>query len=258
MTSPQTLAEAPLKLSARFTEADLYDAIARRQRRSEDLPLWHYLADAAGGPVLELGAGTGRVLSPLLTAGVDAWGLEWDEVRIAAGRQALVDLGHDGTRLIVGDARSWAAPCPMALVLATFNFLALFNDTDVVALLSAARGNLHRSGMFALEAQVWRSEEAEETRRDRGPISVLVGAEVASYREVVVQRPNGLLRVRRFFTFQDGSTREWAQELQIRSLARLKSLLRNAGFHVLSPVLDENGREPNSQSRLVFIRASPN
>ena len=36
----------------------------------EDLPLWHALAAETGGPVLDVGAGTGRVSLELADAGV--------------------------------------------------------------------------------------------------------------------------------------------------------------------------------------------
>jgi ubiquinone/menaquinone biosynthesis C-methylase UbiE len=35
---------------------------------TEDLPFWLKLAQQQGGPVLELGCGTGRVLIPLIQA----------------------------------------------------------------------------------------------------------------------------------------------------------------------------------------------
>ncbi len=44
----------------------------------EDLPYWLTLADQAGGPVLELGCGTGRVLTQLRTEGIRGFGLDND------------------------------------------------------------------------------------------------------------------------------------------------------------------------------------
>jgi SAM-dependent methyltransferase len=48
----------------------------QHQRNSEDLPFWLQLAREQGGPVLELGCGTGRVLTQLLQAGHRAYGLD--------------------------------------------------------------------------------------------------------------------------------------------------------------------------------------
>jgi len=47
-------------------------------QRSEDIPFWISLAGEYGGPVLELGCGTGRVLTPLVEAGFTVYGLDND------------------------------------------------------------------------------------------------------------------------------------------------------------------------------------
>src|SRR3989304_6386186 len=44
----------------------------------EDLPLWLELASRCGGQILELGCGTGRVLTPLAEAGHRVYGLDRD------------------------------------------------------------------------------------------------------------------------------------------------------------------------------------
>lgn len=242
---------------ALVSEPELYDGVARGQRGVRDLPVWLHLAAESRGPVLELGAGTCRVLVALLDAGLDAYGLEVDEARHAAGRKVLAAHGHDVGRLIVGDARSWSAAQPMALVLATFNFLALFDDQGATEVLAAVRDNLGPGGNLAMEAQVWPGDGlVGGVPKWSTRVSVEVGSEAAQYREFVQQQPHGLLRVRRQFSFDDGSKRELLQELRIRSADRLQNMLRSAGFAVLSPVLDEQGRPPNAESRIVFIQAT--
>ena len=52
-----------------------------------DLPLWHEIARAAGGRVLEVGAGTGRVSLDLAAAGFDVTALDDDTVLLAALRE---------------------------------------------------------------------------------------------------------------------------------------------------------------------------
>lgn len=243
---------------ALVSEPELYDGVAQDQRGARDLPLWLHLAAESGGPVLELGAGTCRVLVALLDAGFDAHGLELDEARHAAGHRVLAAHGHDVGRLVVGDARCWSPPQPMALVLATFNFLALFDDQGATEVLAAVRSNLGPGGKLAMEAQVWPGDGlARVVPKWSTRVSVEVGSETAQYREFVQQRPRGLLRVRRQFSFDDGSKRELVQNLRIRSADRLQNMLRSAGFAVLSPVLDDQGRPPNAESRIVFIQATP-
>jgi len=51
---------------------------AHHSQYKEDLPFWLDLARQQGGPVLELGCGTGRVLLPLAQAGFQTVGLDHD------------------------------------------------------------------------------------------------------------------------------------------------------------------------------------
>jgi SAM-dependent methyltransferase len=51
---------------------------AHHTRQMEDLQFWSVLAKEAGGPVLELGCGTGRIMLPLLEQGFDVTGVDRD------------------------------------------------------------------------------------------------------------------------------------------------------------------------------------
>lgn len=55
--------------------ADLYDYVVPYSQR-QDVAFFVEAAQAAGGPVLEVGCGTGRVLMPTARAGVDIVGLD--------------------------------------------------------------------------------------------------------------------------------------------------------------------------------------
>ncbi len=82
---------------------------------AEDLPLWRSLAAKHGDPVLELGAGTGRVALDLARAGYRVTALDHDSALIAelARRARGLDLST-----VVADARSFdlAARFPLCVV----------------------------------------------------------------------------------------------------------------------------------------------
>ena len=67
--------------------ARFYDQDYRNYR--EDIPLILELAAAAGGPVLELGCGTGRLLAPLAAAGLQSTGVDISPALLALAQSKL-------------------------------------------------------------------------------------------------------------------------------------------------------------------------
>lgn len=82
-----------------------------------DLDLWDELAGRQGGPVLELGCGTGRVLRHLARRGHEVQGLDLDPVLVA-----------DLSEAAVGDARDFDLGSRYALVLAPMQLIQLLAD----------------------------------------------------------------------------------------------------------------------------------
>ena len=88
--------------------APFYDWENARTLGRRDVAFWRRLADEAGGPVLELGCGTGRVLVPVARAGVPVVGVDLSapmldrarrRIRCARGiRAALVQRTSDSSR----------------------------------------------------------------------------------------------------------------------------------------------------------------
>lgn len=72
--------------------AEVYDAYTDADARG-DLPLWDRLVTEAGGPALELGCGTGRVLLPLIQAGHKVQGLDDSADMLALCRVRAVARG---------------------------------------------------------------------------------------------------------------------------------------------------------------------
>ncbi|HEX6203101.1 MAG TPA: class I SAM-dependent methyltransferase [Thermoanaerobaculia bacterium] len=68
-----------------------YDADYEAIGRSEDVALYVELARGAGGPVLEMGCGSGRVLLPTARAGVEVAGVDASPRMLAALGRRLAD-----------------------------------------------------------------------------------------------------------------------------------------------------------------------
>jgi SAM-dependent methyltransferase len=122
-------------------------------RYAQDLPLWRELAAEAGdGPVLDLGAGSGRVALDLARAGHEVIALDVDPVLLAALDEHAGVAGLT-VETIAADARDFTAalaPRDFALVLAPMQTIQLLGGPDGRAgLLRSARDRLRPGGLLA-------------------------------------------------------------------------------------------------------------
>jgi SAM-dependent methyltransferase len=114
-----------------------------------DLAAWTQLAGEAAGPVLDLGAGTGRVSLALAAAGSEVTAFDRspvliDELRRRAQSRALA------IETAVGDARELALDRRFAAILAPMQFVHLLGGPGGrEALLGAVAAHLRPGGTFA-------------------------------------------------------------------------------------------------------------
>ena len=90
-----------------FDDAELYDWEYRRRRA--DVQFYRTLADERGGPILDIGCGTGRLLLPLLRDGHTVVGLDRAPAmleRAAARVKRLPAAGRRRALLLRGDLRA--------------------------------------------------------------------------------------------------------------------------------------------------------
>lgn len=97
-----------------------------------DLPLWRELAAGTAGPpgpILDVGAGTGRVALDLARAGHEVVALDRDEVLLDALRERAARDGLD-VETVTGDARAFALDRAFALVLAPMQTVQLLGGPE--------------------------------------------------------------------------------------------------------------------------------
>jgi len=147
-----------------------YDRIARLYdpwSRSVVEDVGFYVEEALrwGGPVVELGVGTGRIAVPIAAAGVPVVGIDSSQGMLdvageqaeAAGVDALVDLRY-------GDMRDPPVDGTAPLVICPFrSLLHMETDPDRRAALRAIRGMLRPEGRFVFDVFAPGIDDIEDT-----------------------------------------------------------------------------------------------
>jgi SAM-dependent methyltransferase len=113
----------------------------------EDLPLWRALARDAGGAVLDVGAGTGRVALDLAADGVAVVALDTDTALLKALEHRAAGLPVE---TVVSDARGFALGRRFSLVLVPMQTLQLLGGPrGRAAFLRCALDHLEPGGLVA-------------------------------------------------------------------------------------------------------------
>ena len=110
-----------------------------------DLALWDELAAREAGPVLDVGAGTGRVARVLAALGHDVTALDREPELLAA---LAARTGGDRVRTVAADARDFALDRRFGLILVPMQTIQLLPER--AGFFAAARAHLSPGGLLAL------------------------------------------------------------------------------------------------------------
>jgi SAM-dependent methyltransferase len=139
--------------SALYQRPRYYDHAYRSHTR--DLAFYVELARRAKGPVLELGAGTGRVTLALLRAGVQVTAVDRSTAMQARASERVARLPagqRAGVRWVAGDLRRLRLRERFALVLAPFNLLMhMYTRADLEQALAAVHRHMQPRARFAFD-----------------------------------------------------------------------------------------------------------
>jgi SAM-dependent methyltransferase len=145
-----------------------YDRIARlydpwSASVVEDVAFYLERARRSGGPVVELGVGTGRIAIPVAADGIRVIGVDSSEGMLAVARERAelagveLDLRH-------GDLRDPPVEGPVPLVLAPFrSLLHMETEPDRIAAVRAVRRLLEPNGRFVFDVFNPGREDITET-----------------------------------------------------------------------------------------------
>jgi SAM-dependent methyltransferase len=134
--------------------ADLYDFVALYANRA-DVGFFVDEAKRSGGPVLELGCGTGRVLIPTARAGLTITGLDASPAMLEQCRTRLLaeeSAVQARVTLVAGDMRSFDLGRTFALITIPFRpFQHLLTVEDQLDCLQRIREHLEPGGRLILD-----------------------------------------------------------------------------------------------------------
>ncbi len=114
----------------------------------EDIPMWLALTRRHGAPVLELGCGTGRVLSHLADAGHEVTGIDSNPAMIALANEHLTS---GRITILDADLRDFSIARQFPLAIAPMNVLAELSDDDLLRTLCTVRDHLTQDGVLAID-----------------------------------------------------------------------------------------------------------
>jgi SAM-dependent methyltransferase len=131
---------------------EIYDIVTPASFRG-DVEWYRAKARQYGGPVLELGAGTGRITLGIAEDGVPVHALDADPAMLDRLRQKLAHQPRDvrdRVTLFVGDMRTFSLDERFAFIIAPFRaFLHNLTEHDQLACLDRVREHLRPGGRFA-------------------------------------------------------------------------------------------------------------
>jgi SAM-dependent methyltransferase len=208
-------------VSAYDAIAGLYDPWSRSV--VEDIAFYVELAREAGGPVVELGVGTGRIAIPTAAAGVAVIGIDSSAEMLARCRAQAEAAGvAELLDLRLGDLSEPRVETRVRLVTCPFRaYLHLGNDEERLSALGAARALLVPGGRLAFDVFEPGADDIAETHArwlEREP-GIFEQAEWDTVARTLTLSVRG----------EAGAT---TMALSWISPAEWRALLRRAGFEV--------------------------
>ena len=256
--------------------APFYDWENARTLGRRDLPFWRTVALQVGGPVLELGCGTGRLSIPLGRAGVPLVGVDRSEAMLARARARVRRAGLSRrVHLIRGDIRmlpfagsgvqSRKARArqgqPFEMVLAPYGMLqSLLKERDLVETLAAVHQVLRPGGTFGIELVADLPSWAEYRKRVslsgwRGRTG---GARISLVESVRQDPARRLTFFDQEFTERRGRSamvRTFSLAFRTLSVPQIVRRLEKAGFEISALLGDYKGRQWDSRADVWVILA---
>ena len=135
--------------------AKYYDEAYQAKKGLVDQDFYLETARGNGGPVLELGCGTGRILLPIARAGVEIWGVDLSPSMLSILQEKMSaepEAVKAKARFIEDDIRSVDLQKTFPLVIIPFRALQhMYTVDDQIAALTSAKRHLAEDGLLVFD-----------------------------------------------------------------------------------------------------------
>ncbi len=134
-----------------------YDTIARyydaeNAEMTDDLALYSELAEEYGGPILDVGCGTGRVMLHLAQEGYDCVGIDTSAAMLARARRKVIPSLAKHVELIEGDVMAHEALGHYRMILLAYHaFMHFETQEQQLTLLKLLARNLAEEGVIVFD-----------------------------------------------------------------------------------------------------------
>jgi SAM-dependent methyltransferase len=225
--------------------AELYDYVVPYRER-QDVAFYVEMARESGGPVLEVGCGTGRVLIPTAQAGIEITGLDLSPhmLEVCRGRlKAEPEEVRSRVRLVQADMRQFELSQAFQLVTLPFRpFQHLTTVEDQLACLGCIRQHLADGGRLILDIfnpsmEALTKKNFGEEMGEEPEFSMPDGRKVIRRNSIVARdaaNQINAVELIHYVTHPDGRQERLVQAFPMRYLFRFEAehLLARAGFEV--------------------------
>ncbi len=252
----------------RVAVAEFYDHLQPYAGR-QDVDFYVDLARESGGPVLEIGCGTGRILIPTARAGIEIVGLDNSESMTSICADKLLHEPPEvrsRVELVPGDMRGFDLGRTFNLVTLPFRvFLHLITVEDQSSCLACVHSHLSDGGRLALDLfdprLEWLVDEGRLEEQSIGePFTMPDGRKVArkdrvASRDLFAQVQH--IEMIYYVTYPDGREERVVHAFPFRYLFRFEAehLLARSGFAVEQFYADFDGSPYGSKypGELIFV-----
>jgi len=225
--------------------ADLYDHVTPYRER-QDVDFYVEAAKSAGGPVLEVGCGTGRILIPTARAGIEIVGLDLSPHMLKICRERLGKESAEvqsRAQLVEGDMRTFRLERTFKLATTPFRpFQHLLTVEDQILCLKNIHLHLDKGGHLILD--IFNPSLEALTRDNIGeefsdePEFIMPDGRVVNRRHKITARDHfkqvNHVELIYYVTYPDGREERLVHAFEMRYLFRYEAehLLARCGFEL--------------------------